>query len=134
MSKSFILDSKNRKWIVLIDSITELDEDDKGRIVISGSHGGLSVVEYTLRYPPGLVLFNDAGIGKEDAGIQALSVLDTHDIAAASYSHMSARIGDANDALQHGIISSTNSKAKGKGVLVSQKIYNTLLGKMRFKL
>jgi hypothetical protein len=69
MSKSFILDSKNRKWIVLIDSITELDENDKGLIVISGSHGGLSVVEYTLLYPPGLVLFNDAGIGKEDAGI-----------------------------------------------------------------
>jgi hypothetical protein len=122
MAKRYLLDSEKGKRVVLIDSITELDDYDKGLLVISGSHGGVSVVEYTLRFPPSLVFFNDAGIGKDKAGIQALSALDTHDIAAATYSHMSARIGDAEDALRHGIITCTNTKAQRLGLLVDQLI------------
>jgi hypothetical protein len=127
MAKRYLLDPKSGKRIVLIDSITELDACDKGLIVISGSHGGVSIVEYTLRYPPSLVFLNDAGIGKDNAGIQALSVLDQHDVAAATYSHMTARIGDAEDALRHGIISCTNTKARHLGYLVGQLISDLIL-------
>ena len=60
--------------VVLMDSITQVDASDAGAFVVSGSHGGTSSGEFALAVPLGLTVFNDAGIGKDEAGIAALAM------------------------------------------------------------
>jgi len=58
---------------LVVDSITQLDAGDAAAIVVSGSHGGISSGEFALAVPLRLVFFNDAGVGKDGAGIAAIS-------------------------------------------------------------
>ena len=108
--------------VIVIDSITQLAPDDEGAIVVSGSHGGASSAEFALAVPLRLVCFNDAGVGKDDAGVAALAMLQARGIAAATVAHTSARIGDARDAWQHGVISRTNDAAHALGLRVGQSV------------
>ena len=102
--------------ILAADTITKLPPDASGQVVVSGSHGG--------RYPGYLaakaglraVILNDAGVGKDAAGIGALAYLDALGIAAAAVSHESCRIGDTGDMIARGRISVSNDAAAQAGV------------------
>jgi len=61
---------------------------------------------------PLAVFFNDAGGGKDDAGKVGLGMLQAIGVPAACYSHMSARIGDAQDGLENGILTDMNDFSK----------------------
>ncbi|TDH35948.1 hypothetical protein E2A64_11605 [Pseudohoeflea suaedae] len=108
--------------IVLIDSITMVEIGDSGQVIVSGSHGGANVGEITLRYAPSLAVFNDAGIGKDRAGVIALDILGEQGIPALAVSHQSARIGDAGDMWENGIISTLNSVAERLGFKAGAKL------------
>lgn len=99
--------------IVIMDSITQLEATDSGAIVVSGSHGGVSSAEFALAVPLRAVFFNDAGVGKEGAGVAALAILQARRVAAGTVAQTSARIGDARDAWQCGMISLVNAAALG---------------------
>lgn len=101
--------------VLLVDSITQIDAGDAGAIVVAGSHGGASSGEVACRLPLAAVFFNDAGIGKDDAGVAALAMLQQHGVPAGAVSHTSARIGDARDAWHHGIVSRLNDVARERG-------------------
>jgi hypothetical protein len=58
-----------------MDTITEAGPDDAGEVVVSGSHGGTSSGSFALAAPLRLAVFNDAGVGKDEAGIAALAML-----------------------------------------------------------
>ena len=105
-----------------MDSITKVGPRDKGTIVISGSHGGVSSAEFALAVPLQLVFFNDAGVGKDKAGIAALDMLQERSIAAGTVAHHSARIGDALDAWDNGTISAVNAAAMQLGLAVGQPL------------
>lgn len=96
--------------LFLIDSITQITPDMSGGIVVSGSHGGVSSSRYVEAEPnkPWAVFFNDAGVGKHQAGIAALSRLEPYGVLAFCYSHESACIGQAEDALTSGVVSFVN--------------------------
>ena len=111
-----------RGRVIVIDSITQLEASDAGAVVVSGSHGGTSSGEFALALPLRLVFFNDAGVGKDDAGIAALVTLQVRGVAAAAVAHGSARIGDALDAWQHGVISHVNDAADALGLRVGQSV------------
>ena len=113
--------------IVLADSITKIEPHDEGAIVLCASHGGLSSGEFALQVPLRLVLFNDAGIGKDRAGIAALGMLQDKGVAAAMISHLSGRIGDAQDMWDHGEISAINALAAAMGVAIGEKASARLL-------
>lgn len=104
--------------IVIADSITKADTGDTGRVVISASHGGSSSGEFALEHSLGLVLFNDAGVGKDDAGIASLAMMEERGRPAAVVGHTSARIGDARDHWESGQITAANSTAAAQGVRV----------------
>ena len=93
-------------------------------MVISGSHGGRSAAEFViaLKEKPSCVFFNDAGGGKDNAGKVALDILQAHGIPCACYSHLSARIGDAQDGYDHGIVSGVNQLAREKGIEVNMTL------------
>jgi hypothetical protein len=84
-------------------------------VVVSGSHGGLSAARFALQAQPFLAVFNDAGIGKDSAGIAALPWLQQHGIAALAVAHGSARIGEADSTWEDGVISTVNDAATALG-------------------
>ncbi len=101
-----------------LNSITDVSAADEGQIAISGSHGGI--------YPAGVasaaglraVIFNDAGIGFEQAGVGGVLALDQLGMAAAALDCMTCLIGSADDGLINGIVSVVNKTARRLGVHV----------------
>ena len=101
--------------VLLLDSITWVEATDTGQIIISGSHGGRSAAEYAILFPLALCCINDAGVGKDRAGIVALDMLEARGTPGVAFSHDSARIGEARDAWNHGVISHCNPRAVALG-------------------
>jgi hypothetical protein len=112
--------------VVLLDSITWLAEDDAGHIVVSGSHGGRSAGEYAVRWPLALCCLNDAGVGKDRAGIVALDMLESRGTPAVAYGHVSARIGDARDAWENGVVTHVNAQARALGFAPGQALRDAI--------
>ena len=105
-----------RRTLKLVDSITELEPHDEGCIAVSGSHGGISSAKYAYAVKPLLSVFNDAGIGKDNAGLAALVFLQTHGLAACTVAHHSAHIGSAGSTLASGLVNHTNACAADLGI------------------
>jgi hypothetical protein len=107
--------TSERRPLRLVDSITELGPHDAGCVAVSGSHGGLSSARYAQAAKPWLSVFNDAGVGKDQAGIAGLGTLQQAGLAALAVSHASARIGQASSTLQDGVVSHVNEAAQDLG-------------------
>jgi len=108
--------------VLVMDSAAEITQDEKGQIVIAGSHGADLAARYVSRFEPFGVILNDAGKGKDDAGISGLPILDAMDILGATVDSMSARIGEGDDNYQNGSISAINLKAKQAGLRVGMTV------------
>jgi pimeloyl-ACP methyl ester carboxylesterase len=102
--------------VLLLDSISALRVGDERRVVVSGSHGGLSAGELARGRALRAVFFNDAGVGKEGAGVAALALLDADGTPAGAVDHRTARIGDARDAWLGGVLSHVNAAARRLGL------------------
>ncbi len=112
--------------VVLMDSITKVTPDDNGSIVVCASHGGASSGEFALEVPLKLVVFNDAGVGKDDAGIAALEMLQERGVAGATVAHTSGRIGDSLDMWENGVLSHVNAKARELGLADGARVRQVL--------
>ncbi|MGE0153927.1 MAG: hypothetical protein AB7R90_15030 [Reyranellaceae bacterium] len=110
------LEKKGGSAIWGMDSIASIAPAHEGCVVVTGSHGGQSAGEYALKFPLRAVLFNDAGIGKDEAGVVALAMLQAKAIPAAAIAHTTGRIGDALDMWQHGYLSRVNAAAAEAGL------------------
>ena len=101
-----------------LDSASLVVPEHKDAIVVTGSHGGLlgGRPETALKYDVRGALYNDAGIGKDEAGVSRLPALDARGIAAATVSAASARIGDARSTYEDGIVSRVNARAAALGL------------------
>ncbi len=102
--------------ITVTDSITFLNESNAGDIVVCGSHGGVSAGEYAQKRHLKAVFFNDAGIGKNNAGIKSLESLSDAGILACTVDCMSAEIFNGQDILDNGIVTVCNQLAKSKNI------------------
>jgi uncharacterized protein YunC (DUF1805 family) len=100
---------------ILADSATVLGADARGQVVVSGSHGGLYSARLVATAGARAAIFNDAGVGKDNAGIRGLGLLDDIGIAGVTVSCTTCRIGDAADALGRGIVSHLNERASALG-------------------
>jgi hypothetical protein len=113
--------------LLLVDSITEAPSHPPGQIVVSGSHAGMSVVAYTRQAQPRLAVFNDAGIGKDEAGVAALPALQALGLAACTVGHDSACIGQARSTLASGVITRCNDGARALGAAPGLRLRDWLL-------
>lgn len=106
--------------VIGADSVSLVDAGDDGRIVVTASHGErlAGLATDGVKAAPRLVTFNDAGIGKDSAGIGRLPLLQQRGIAALTVSAYSARIGDARSCYQEGMISCANARARELGCRV----------------
>jgi hypothetical protein len=103
--------------VVLVDSASLIESADTGKIVVTGSHGGLlgGKPQTAVKYPVFAAIFNDAGVGCDRAGISRLAALDASNIAGATVSAWSARIGDAHSSYADGYISAVNRRSESLG-------------------
>lgn len=106
--------------VLVADTATKLTREHRGQVVIAASHGGLYAAYLAARAGVRGVILNDAGVGKDAAGIAGLSYLDDIGLAAATISHDSARIGDGRDAAARGRISHVNGTAGDLGCAPGQ--------------
>jgi hypothetical protein len=119
---------------ILAPTITVLPSHTAGAVIVTGSHGGRYPGHLALAARARAAIFNDAGIGKDEAGIGALALLQDCGRAAAAVSHMSACIGDADDMMANGVISAANAIAAACGVVPGMRCADaaTLLETARF--
>ncbi|GAB5471127.1 MAG: hypothetical protein Kilf2KO_41570 [Rhodospirillales bacterium] len=108
--------------LTLLNSITDATVADRGKIAVSGSHGGAYPALLASRAGLRAVILNDAGIGYEDAGIAGIRDLAGVGMAAAAADCMSCRIGSAADMLAQGQISYVNRIAEDIGVSVGMTV------------
>lgn len=103
---------------VICDSVTRLGAGARDAVVLAGSHCGNYAAHLAAKAGVRAVILCDAGIGRERAGVVGLQYLEELGIAAATFSHRSARIGDGEDARRRGLISFANSRAAAFGIAI----------------
>jgi hypothetical protein len=100
------------------DSTFSIKEQMPNATICGGSHCARVFAESILKIRPSGAIANDAGMGLNGTGIEGLSILSEHGIAAASVAAMSARIGNGLSTYHDGVISACNPVAQQKGVRV----------------
>ncbi len=111
---------------LLLDSITDANAESAGRLVVSGSHGGVYPAAVASQRDIRAVLFNDAGIGFENAGVAGVLKLANVGMAAVAVDCNSCRIGSATDAIERGRISVVNAVAKTLGIAEGMNVTEAL--------
>src|SRR5437763_1922273 len=107
--------------IVTADSITRIGpEEAAGAVIVNASHGGVYAAYCAAKLGAAAAVFNDAGIGRDNAGIGGLDYLQRLGIAAATVGHDTARIGDGADMMARGIVTHANRLASSLGVGTGQ--------------
>ncbi len=115
-----------KKADLLLDSITDAGGDAAGAVAVSGSHGGLYAAAVASRAGLRAVILNDAGRGRNAAGIAGVRALATVGMAACAVDCMSAEIGNAADMRNHGIVSFANSVAEALGVRIGDRVSDAM--------
>jgi hypothetical protein len=105
-----------------IDSITKLQPEYVGNVVIAASHGGVYAGYCAAKGRLRAVILNDAGVGCDRAGISSLSYLDVLGVAAATADGRSCRIGDGRDMAASGVVSFVNATASAVGCVPGQSV------------
>lgn len=106
--------------IVVADSITRVGPEAASAVVVNASHGGVYAAYLAAKLHTAAAIFNDAGVGRDRAGIGGLDYLQEFGIPAATVGHDTARIGDGADMMAHGIITHANGLAALHGVRPGQ--------------
>ncbi len=101
--------------ILVVDCATRLGAGAAGRVSVCGSHGGVYPAWLAARAGVRAVILNDAGVGKDGAGIGGLEWLERLGLAACAVDAASARIGDGADMLALGTLSHANAQAEALG-------------------
>src|SRR5579864_5030238 len=110
--------------ILTVASCSNVRDGHRSHVVVSGSYGGRYNAYNAAKWPVRAVIMNDAGIGKDKAGIVGLDFLDQIDMAAATADAQTCHIGDGDHMLAHGIISYVNRGAAALGCAPGQSVRN----------
>ena len=106
--------------IVIADSITRVGPEAADAVVVNASHGGVYAAYLAAKLHAAAAIFNDAGVGRDRAGIGGLDYLDEFGVAAATVGHDTARIGNGADMMASGVITHANAIAASLGVSSGQ--------------
>ncbi len=108
--------------IVALDSASQIELGDRGRVVIAASNGGRESGRAAILAGCAAVVFNDAGIGKDRAGVIGLDMVDTEGIPGMAVAHTSAEISDGLGTWNTGVLSAVNSTAAALGVIPGMQV------------
>jgi hypothetical protein len=102
--------------IVLADSVTKPTEAWPGAVLIAGSHGGVYAAYCAAKAGVRGMILNDAGRGKDEAGIGGAAYCQALALPYAAVDTLSAKIGNGEDMAARGVISVANDSAAALGV------------------
>jgi hypothetical protein len=108
--------------ILTVASCSFVREEHRAHVVVSGSYGGRYNAYNAAKWGVRGVIMNDAGIGKDNAGIRGLDFLDQINLAAAAADAQTCHIGDGDHMLAHGVISHVNRTAAALGCAPGQSV------------
>jgi hypothetical protein len=108
--------------IMTVASCSFVREEHRSHVVVSGSYGGRYNAFNAAKWGVRGVIMNDAGIGKDNAGIVGIDYLDQIALAAATADARTCHIGDGDHMLAHGIISHVNRTAAALGCAPGQSV------------
>lgn len=114
--KTTIIKQSGDRKVIIADSVTAAKDKDCGDVLVCGSHCGANVGQIAAASSIGALIGNDAGMGKNNAGIAGLAVCDDHGIPAAAVASMSAVIGSGVSTYEEGRVSAVNFLAARLGV------------------
>ena len=119
MKEEQIVKKQEGKYrIILTNTAGSYDENNKNDVVIDGSHFGVNSAKMAVDAAVKGRIGNDAGIGKNSAGIAGLNILEKVGIPGAAVSSMSAKIGVGMSTWDTGKVSTVNESARKIGVKV----------------
>jgi uncharacterized protein YunC (DUF1805 family) len=108
--------------IMTVASCSFVRDEHRSNVVVAGSYGGRYNAFNAAKWGVCGVIMNDAGIGKDNAGIRGLEYLDQINLAAATADAQTCHIGDGEHMLEHGIISHVNRAAAALGCQPGQSV------------
>ena len=108
--------------ILTVASCSFVRDEHRSHVVVSGSYGGRYNAFNAAKWGVRGVIMNDAGIGKDNAGICGLDYLDQINLAAATADAQTCHIGDGDHMLEHGIISHVNRASAALGCAPGQSV------------
>ena len=108
--------------ILTVASCSNIRAEHRSQVVVSGSYGGRYNAFNAAKWPVRAVIMNDAGIGKDKAGIIGLDFLDQIGLAGATADGQTCHIGDGDHTLAHGVISHVNRTAAALGCAPGQSV------------
>lgn len=111
---------------IVLDSVTHLLPEHRGCAALCASHGGRYAGYYAAAKGVSAVILSDAGIGREQAGLGGIRMLEDLGVPAAAVSNKTARIGDGQDNLARGILSFANAPARKLGLTVGMRCADAL--------
>src|ERR1700751_465038 len=101
--------------ILTADSITRVGPEAAGAVVVNGSHGGIYAAYLAAKLRVAAAIFNDAGVGGDQAGIAGRDCLEWFGLPAAAIGYQTARIGDGADMMVRGLVTHANAAAQALG-------------------
>jgi uncharacterized protein YunC (DUF1805 family) len=114
--ETIIMKCPDGKLVVCLDSNSMVKPEHGEAIILTGSHGGLVGDQKAVKHPVLAAFYNDAGVGKDRAGISRLGWLEKHGIIGVTVSAGSARIGIGLDTYESGRVSYLNRLASLLGI------------------
>jgi hypothetical protein len=101
--------------IFTVSASSQANAGHRGHVIVSGSYGGEYNAYHAGKWGLRGVVLNDAGIGRDNAGIKGLPYLDAIGLAAAAADCWTCHIADGEHMLAHGVISHVNQAAARLG-------------------
>lgn len=102
--------------VVAADSVTKPTDAWKRAVLIAGSHGGVYAAYCAVKAGVRGVILNDAGRGKDNAGIGGGGYCEELGIPYATVDTRSARIGNGDSMASDGLVSFANPAAEALGL------------------
>lgn len=106
---------------LVLDSASMVSPWCVGEIVVTGSHGGATAGR-GVRAAVAAAFFNDAGVGKGQAGCSRLPLLDREGIPGGVADYRTARIGEGMDTYESGVLSHVNACASARGLSPGMRV------------
>ncbi|MGE8941803.1 hypothetical protein ACO2I3_07820 [Leptospira interrogans] len=116
------MSSPNDVKIITVSSSAQATETCRGHVLVSGSYGGEYNAFHAGKWGIRGVVLNDAGVGRDRAGVRGLDYLDRIGLPAATADAMTCHIADPEHMLAHGRISHVNAAARALGCAVGQSV------------
>ncbi|WP_039805430.1 hypothetical protein [Nocardia araoensis] len=117
-----VVHSVRDRRVVVMDSLSQATEADRDQVIVAASNGGAASGAAARQLGLGCVVLNDAGVGKDEAGIAGIIALDEVGIPAVAVGHLSAEISNGMDTWDNGVVSFVNETAKNAGFQVGDRV------------